>query len=135
MQGRACATCVICVPCSCPYLRTHQQIERQLPLAADVDAMLHCMQLPPPRATTLLRSSYTQPAPTTSCASSPPADLSTCNPSTHAIYVHSNLLQVVDKDADAVLDEIEATMLEVAQSILAGNGYSFDIPSRAKGGC
>uniref|UniRef100_A0A383VRC0 DNA topoisomerase 6 subunit A n=1 Tax=Tetradesmus obliquus TaxID=3088 RepID=A0A383VRC0_TETOB len=41
--------------------------------------------------------------------------------------------EVVDKDADAVLDEIEATMLEVAQSILAGNGYSFDIPSRAKG--
>jgi hypothetical protein len=42
-------------------------------------------------------------------------------------------LQVVDKDADAVLDEIEATILEVAQSILAGSGYSFDIPSRAKG--
>jgi hypothetical protein len=42
-------------------------------------------------------------------------------------------VQVVDKDADAVLDEIEATILEVAQSILAGNGYSFDIPSRAKG--
>ncbi|WIA17427.1 hypothetical protein OEZ85_014279 [Tetradesmus obliquus] len=41
--------------------------------------------------------------------------------------------EVVDKDADAVLDEIETTMLEVAQSILAGNGYSFDIPSRAKG--
>ncbi|WIA37599.1 hypothetical protein OEZ86_014501 [Tetradesmus obliquus] len=41
--------------------------------------------------------------------------------------------EVVDKDADAVLDEIEATMLDVAQSILAGNGYSFDIPSRAKG--
>lgn len=40
--------------------------------------------------------------------------------------------EVVDKDADAVLDEIEAAMYEVAASILAGNGFSFDIPSRGK---
>lgn len=36
--------------------------------------------------------------------------------------------QVVDKDAAAVLDEIEATILTVAASILAGNGFHFDIP-------
>jgi hypothetical protein len=51
---------------------------------------------------------------------------------THCLFLYVSV-QVVDKDADAVLDEIEATILEVAQSILAGNGYSFDIPSRAKG--
>lgn len=41
-------------------------------------------------------------------------------------------MQVVDKGADAVLDEIEAAILEVAQSILQGNGFSYDVPSRAK---
>ncbi|GAX82612.1 hypothetical protein CEUSTIGMA_g10038.t1 [Chlamydomonas eustigma] len=41
--------------------------------------------------------------------------------------------EVVDKGADSVLDEIEATVLEISASILEGNGFSFDIPSRAKG--
>lgn len=40
--------------------------------------------------------------------------------------------EVVDKDADAVLDEIEATMHEVASSILAGDGFAYDVPSRTK---
>ena len=42
-------------------------------------------------------------------------------------------LQVVDKDADAVLDEVEAAIFLVAQSILAGQGFSYAVPSRAKG--
>ncbi len=69
-------------------------------------------------------------------------------------------LQVVDKGAGSVLDEIEATVLEISTTILEvhlmqlvapaaevaqppfspllacllqGNGFSFDIPSRAKG--
>ncbi len=40
--------------------------------------------------------------------------------------------QVVDKDADAVLDEVEAAIYKVALSILHDNGFSYDIPSRAK---
>ena len=39
---------------------------------------------------------------------------------------------MIDKDADAVLDEVEAAMYEVANSILQGNGFSFDVPSRTK---
>jgi hypothetical protein len=42
-------------------------------------------------------------------------------------------LQVIDKDADAVLDEVEAAIYLIAQSILAGHGFSYAIPSRAKG--
>ncbi|KAK9914800.1 hypothetical protein WJX75_000737 [Coccomyxa subellipsoidea] len=41
--------------------------------------------------------------------------------------------EVVDKDASAVLDEIEAAIYMVASSILRGEGFSYDIPSRAKG--
>jgi len=41
--------------------------------------------------------------------------------------------QVIDKDADAVLDEVEAAIYLIAQSILAGHGYTYAIPSRAKG--
>ena len=41
--------------------------------------------------------------------------------------------EVVDKDAVAVLDEVEAAIYAVAASILRGEGFSFDIPSRAKG--
>lgn len=41
--------------------------------------------------------------------------------------------QVVDKDANAVLDEIEAAILQVAVTILQGNGFGYDVPSRAKG--
>ena len=40
---------------------------------------------------------------------------------------------MVDKDANAVLDEIEAAMLQVAATILQGNGFAYDLPSRAKG--
>lgn len=41
--------------------------------------------------------------------------------------------EVIDKDALAVLDEVEAAIYAVAASILRGEGFSFDIPSRAKG--
>ncbi|KAK9830512.1 hypothetical protein WJX72_012154 [[Myrmecia] bisecta] len=41
--------------------------------------------------------------------------------------------EVVDKDADAVLDEVESAIYLVAVSILKGEGFSYDIPSRAKG--
>ena len=42
-------------------------------------------------------------------------------------------LKVVDKDADAVLDEVEAAIFLVAASILRGEGFSYSVPSRAKG--
>lgn len=42
-------------------------------------------------------------------------------------------LQVVDKDGDDVMGEIEAAMYNVAASILGGEGFAFDVPSRAKG--
>lgn len=41
--------------------------------------------------------------------------------------------EVVDKDANAVLDEVEAAIYIVASSILRGEGFSYDVPSRAKG--
>ena len=44
-----------------------------------------------------------------------------------------SLPQVVDKDADAVLDEVESAIYQVAQQILNGEGFSYGIPSRAKG--
>lgn len=44
-----------------------------------------------------------------------------------------NCREVVDKDGAAVLSEIEAAMYHVAASILDGEGFSFDVPSRAKG--
>lgn len=40
------------------------------------------------------------------------------------------LLQVVDKDASAVLDEVEASLYQVALSILGGEGFAYDVPSR-----
>lgn len=40
--------------------------------------------------------------------------------------------EVVEKDADAVLDEVEATMYTVAASILRGEGFSYDVPMRTK---
>ena len=42
-------------------------------------------------------------------------------------------MQVVNKNADSVRDEIEAAIYEAAVSILAGEGFSFGVPSRAKG--
>ena len=41
--------------------------------------------------------------------------------------------EVVDKNAAAVLDEIEAAIIHVALSILQGEGFSYSIPSRTKG--
>jgi hypothetical protein len=38
--------------------------------------------------------------------------------------------QVVDKDAGAVLDEVEASLYQVALSILKGEGFAYDVPSR-----
>ena len=38
----------------------------------------------------------------------------------------------MDKDCDAVLDEIEAVMFHVALSVIEGEGYSFDVPTRSK---
>uniref|UniRef100_A0A061R4D2 DNA topoisomerase 6 subunit A n=1 Tax=Tetraselmis sp. GSL018 TaxID=582737 RepID=A0A061R4D2_9CHLO len=40
--------------------------------------------------------------------------------------------EVVDKDSQAVLDEIEAVIFEVALSIVEGEGYQFCMPSRSK---
>ena len=40
---------------------------------------------------------------------------------------------MVDKSADAVLDEVEAAIFLVAASILRGEGFSYSVPSRAKG--
>lgn len=40
---------------------------------------------------------------------------------------------MVDKGPDAILDEIEATVLKVANSILEGHGFNFDVPNRSKG--
>lgn len=40
---------------------------------------------------------------------------------------------MVDKDADAVLDEVEAAVLLVAASVLRGQGFTYTLPSRAKG--
>ena len=40
--------------------------------------------------------------------------------------------EVVDKDADAVLDAIETAILAVATSILAGDGFSYTLPNRSK---
>lgn len=39
----------------------------------------------------------------------------------------------MDKGAASVLDEIEATIYKVALSIIDGEGFSYDVPSRAKG--
>ena len=56
----------------------------------------------------------------------------------HRVRVSANvkpyiLPQVVDKSPDAVLDEVEAAIFTVANSILTGNGFSYSVPSRAKG--
>lgn len=40
---------------------------------------------------------------------------------------------MVDKSPEAVLDEVEAAIFMVANSILTGNGFSYSVPSRAKG--
>ena len=40
--------------------------------------------------------------------------------------------EVVDKDADDVLDAIETSILAVAASILSGNGFSYTLPNRSK---
>lgn len=41
--------------------------------------------------------------------------------------------QVVNKDADEVQAEVEALAYNLAEQILSGEGFAFDIPSRAKG--
>ena len=40
--------------------------------------------------------------------------------------------EVVDKDAKAVLDEIESSILKVATSILDGDGFTYSLPNRSK---
>ena len=40
--------------------------------------------------------------------------------------------EVVDKDADAVLDEIESAIVLVAASIMQGDGFAYGVPSRSK---
>ena len=40
--------------------------------------------------------------------------------------------EVVDKDARAVLDEIEASIVNVALSILRGEGFTYSLPNRSK---
>jgi len=41
--------------------------------------------------------------------------------------------EVVDKGADDVLEEVETAILMVATSILKGEGFSYNLPSRSKG--
>lgn len=41
--------------------------------------------------------------------------------------------EVVDKGAEAVLDEIETAILLVATSILSGEGFTYSLPNRSKG--
>ncbi|KAK9798157.1 hypothetical protein WJX73_001152 [Symbiochloris irregularis] len=41
--------------------------------------------------------------------------------------------EVIDKDADAVMDEVESAIYQSAVSILKGEGFSFAVPSRSKG--
>ncbi|KAI7843532.1 hypothetical protein COHA_002774 [Chlorella ohadii] len=41
--------------------------------------------------------------------------------------------EVVDKDADAVLGEVETAILMVAASILRGEGFTYTLPNRSKG--
>ena len=41
--------------------------------------------------------------------------------------------QVVDKDANAVMDEVESAIYQAAVTILKGSGFSFGVPSRSKG--
>ena len=40
--------------------------------------------------------------------------------------------EVVDKDANSVLDEIESSILKVATSILDGDGFTYSLPNRSK---
>lgn len=40
--------------------------------------------------------------------------------------------EVVEKDADAVLDEVEAAIYMAAATILRGEGFSYDVPLRTK---
>lgn len=40
--------------------------------------------------------------------------------------------EVIEKNADAVLDEVEASIYTVAASILRGEGFSYDVPLRTK---
>lgn len=40
--------------------------------------------------------------------------------------------EVVDKNSDAVIDEIESTIYEIAQTVLAGEGFGYQVPSRSK---
>ena len=51
------------------------------------------------------------------------------NPLSHPV---PSSLQVVDKDAPAVLDEVEAALFAVATSIMEGNGFEYAVPSRTK---
>ena len=52
---------------------------------------------------------------------------------THLTFSGPGRLQVVDKGSDAVLDEVESVLFRVALSILNGEGFSYDVPSRSKG--
>lgn len=40
--------------------------------------------------------------------------------------------EVVDKDAKAVLEEIESSILQVAYTILKGDGFTYSLPNRSK---
>ena len=47
------------------------------------------------------------------------------DPITAHIYCYYMMVQVTDKDADGVLDEIESAIFQAAASILAGQGFSY----------
>eukprot|EP00892_Ulva_mutabilis_P002243 jgi/Ulvmu1/12019/UM083_0032.1 len=53
--------------------------------------------------------------------------------STEDVKLSFDCKEVVDKGATDVLDEVEAAVCEAVITIIDGNGFTFDVPSRAKG--
>ncbi|KAK9832167.1 hypothetical protein WJX74_001279 [Apatococcus lobatus] len=48
------------------------------------------------------------------------------------LHLPQTFREVVEKDADAVLDEVEGAIYQAALSILNGEGFTYDIPSRGR---
>mmetsp|Transcript_7513 Transcript_7513/g.22212 ORF Transcript_7513/g.22212 Transcript_7513/m.22212 type:complete len:417 (-) Transcript_7513:1719-2969(-) len=51
----------------------------------------------------------------------------------HELGLLDSCREVVEKDANGVLDEIESAIFQAAVTILNGQGFSYSVPSRAKG--
>lgn len=54
------------------------------------------------------------------------------SPNAQLFWDNWGALQVVEKDADAVLDEVESAIYQAAVSILNGAGFTYEIPSRGR---